>query len=299
MQIRTRFAPTPSGYLHAGNAFSFVLTWLIARQAKGRVLLRIDDLDASRKRPEYVDDIFASIDWLGLDFDEGPIGPDHFEREYSQQRRVDLYRAALERLRSDGHLFACECTRSSIKAAGGEHPDECRQRGTDFEQANAAWRIRTDESPITWIDAACWQHQSKRTIGLSGPMKDFVVRRKDQIPAYQVASLVDDIHFDVNFIVRGEDLLDSTAAQRMLASHLAYEIFLEASFVHHPILLGADGAKLSKSAGASSLRAMRELDPTGSLLYRQLSKSLKLPAEATSAKEALSMWCESDFAPGP
>lgn len=292
MQLRTRLAPTPSGFLHAGNAFSFVLTWLCARHQNGRIVLRIDDLDSTRKRPEYVADIFASIEWLGIDFDEGPSGPDDFEREYTQRLRLDLYQAALEQLESSGLVFPCACSRSSISAAGGVHPVECRGQ-TSFHQENTAWRIATDSEPIVWTDVVAPDGSPKEhSVTLSGSMVDFAVRRKDKIPAYQLASLVDDVHFAINFIVRGEDLLESTAAQRLLAKHLEYEEFLTAKFMHHSLFRNSDGSKLSKSAGASSIRAMRELDSTAEEFYRQISARLNLPQAVSSAAEALSLWNE-------
>lgn len=286
--LRTRIAPTPSGYLHLGNAFSFILTWLIARKENGSVLLRIDDLDAQRKRSEFVEDIFETLDWLGLDYDEGPVGPDEFERVYSQRCRLDLYREALDRLGGDESLFACGCTRGTVRSASdGLHPSSCRARGLSREAENVAWRVATPVgAPVEWADA----DRASRSVDLHNSMRDFVVRRKDGLPAYQLASLVDDSHFGVNYIVRGEDLLDSTAAQFHLAKLLGEARFSDTSFVHHSILYADDGTKLSKSAGASSIRAMRGRDPTPEKLYQRLSPLLGLPTPAANAKQALAMW---------
>src|SRR5690606_41399145 len=118
----TRIAPTPSGLLHLGNAWSFTLTWLAARAAGGHVWLRIDDLDAARAQDEYLEDIFASLRWLGLDWDSGPRDVADFKARYSQTLRLDRYRAAVETLKAGGHLYACTCTRSQLRGAGPIYP---------------------------------------------------------------------------------------------------------------------------------------------------------------------------------
>lgn len=286
--LRTRFAPTPSGYLHWGNAFSFVLTWLIARKHDGKILLRIDDLDASRKRPEFVEDIFRSIDWLGLDFDEGPTGPDELEKRFSQFYRRELYQEKLTQLKQSDDLFACRCTRSSIqRAEGGLHPGTCRDKKTSFESPDVAWRMATSEmTPVAWSDVDGCQ----RVVELHDTMRDVVVLKKDRTPSYQLASLVDDLHFEMNFIVRGVDLLDSTAAQRVLAKKLEQTPFLDADFLHHDLVTDEVGEKLSKSAGATSLKAMRESSAGPTEVYRRLSDLLGLDRPVGSAREALAAW---------
>jgi glutamyl-tRNA synthetase len=112
--LRTRIAPTPSGFLHAGNAVNFLITHELARAARGTLLLRIDDLDAERARPEYLDDIFRSLEWLGIDWDEGPTGPEDFLRNWSQRSRIERYSELLLGLRKGGHLYACECSRKAV-----------------------------------------------------------------------------------------------------------------------------------------------------------------------------------------
>lgn len=284
--LRTRLAPTPSGYLHKGNALSFILTWLVARSRGGKIVLRIDDLDSTRKRPEYVSDVFESLDWLGLDFDEGPTGPDEFESKYSQTHRLDAYHKALDRLSECGLLFGCECTRKTIQQAhDGKHPAECKAEATPLSH-ESAWRVGTRSDPIKWID----DDMAIRIVDLHESMRDFVVRRKDGIPAYQLASVVDDELFGINYVVRGADLLESTAAQRMLATEMGANQFLNASFLHHALLTDSLGAKLSKSAGASSLKALRDRDSTPESLFRELSIPLGLSSEVSSAAEALSAY---------
>jgi len=237
----TRITPTPSGYLHWGNAFSFVLTWLITRKSLGHVVLRIDDLDTARKRPEYIEDIFQSLDWLGLDYDEGPSGPDDFERKYSQRLRTELYAMVLDELRHRSRLFACQCSRSSIQRTPNRlHPEECQKRGLSLHGEGVAWRITTSpRNVIEWRDVGGQQ----RSVDLHRDMRDFIVRRKDTVPAYQVASLVDDLHFGINFIVRGEDLLASTAAQVFLAEQIDEYDFCQSKFLHHRLLTDDAGSQ--------------------------------------------------------
>lgn len=260
MSLLTRFAPTPSGLLHPGNAFSFLLTWALARHKNARILLRIDDLDAARARPEFVEDVFRSIEWLGLDYDTGPGGPEEFFRHYSQQLRLPLYDALLAQLQQGGHLFACTCSRTAIRAtsAEGHYPGTCRELARPLHQPDTAWRVKTPQPPLfTFPD-----------LSAEAPLHicfepDFIVRRKDGLPAYQIASLADDLHYGVNLVVRGADLLPSTAAQLFLANlpgerNAATAAFLQTEFYHHPLIEDQAGHKLSKSKGAGSLKAMRE-----------------------------------------
>lgn len=288
MSIRTRFAPTPSGLLHWGNAFSFVVTWLIARKSKGSILLRIDDLDATRKRPEFVEDIFRSLDWLGLDYDVGPSGPDDFESNFSQALRLDLYREHLRSLRDTQQVFGCACSRASIQreSKDGLHPPDCRDQQIELTTEAITWRVKTTDEPLEWED-----HDGRRqSVNLHAVMRDFVVRRKDGIPAYQLASIVDDDYFGTNFLVRGDDLLASTAAQLWLSRRMKVDHFANASFVHHRIVAGEDGSKLSKSAGAVSLQSLRKQESTPEKLYQRLSPMLALQEPVTSAVEALASW---------
>lgn len=268
---RLRLAPTPSGYLHPGNAGNFLLNWVVARSHTGaRLLLRIDDLDAERKRPEFLQDIFETLEWLGLDWDEGPVGPDDFEENWSQHHRLPMYVAALNSLREKGLLFPCVKSRRDLSPYLGHYPIEFRHQSLDFDDLEVAWRIKT---PRTWESAG---------------MEDFIVRRRDGLPAYQLASLVDDRHFGITHIVRGEDLQTSTAAQQFLAQCLGWHDFDAVSFLHHPLLLDTDGWKLSKSAGATALRTWRESGRSPAELFKTVVHWLGLPpAPLASAKELL------------
>lgn len=247
---RLRYAPTPSGFLHRGNAFNFILNHRVARRhPQGHLLLRIDDLDAERKRPEYVDDIFNVLRWLGLDWDEGPASTADFEASWSQHHRLPLYQAALEQLRTTGRVYACAKSRRDLAPFGGAYPPEFREQGLSLDAPDVAWRLATPEGFV---------------------LPDFIVRRRDGLPAYQLASVADDRHFGITAIIRGEDLRASTAAQRYLAELLGWQDFLNIEVLHHPLVTGTDGEKLSKSAGVASLKALYEADVSPDAIFRAL-----------------------------
>lgn len=275
--LRTRLAPTPSGFLHAGNGLNFALAWLLARSQGGLVRLRIDDLDAPRVRPAYIEDIFRCLEWLGLDYDEGPAGPDEQAAVYSQRHRLPRYRAGLDSLLARGALFACDCARSRLPA-GQPYDGHCRQRGL-APGPGKALRLLTPAGA-----EACWQERGQpRCLAVGRLLPDFAVWRKDDLPAYQLASLLDDLDQDVNLIVRGEDLAPSTAAQVFLARAAGWEAFGQAHFWHHPLLLDSQGRKLSKSDGAEALRSWRSGSPAR--FWRLFARWQGLPA-LDSAQEA-------------
>jgi glutamyl-Q tRNA(Asp) synthetase len=276
-KYRTRFAPTPSGYLHAGNAWSFLLTWLLARSRGGSIHLRIDDMDTARFREEYIEDIFASLEWLGLDWDSGPRNLADIRSAHSQHLRMDRYRAALKVLvdavTPDGPLvYACSCSREKVRrdslAAGrpGIYPGTCRHAGISMVQSGLAadgapaadahpLRVRLPEEAQATIDGI---NAGPIVLRPGWDMGDFVVWQRNGEPAYQLASLVDDEEYGIDLVVRGKDLLPSTGVQAWLAGHLGYGDFRRARFLHHDLILDSGGGKLSKSEGADSLRALRE-----------------------------------------
>jgi glutamyl/glutaminyl-tRNA synthetase len=233
----TRLAPTPSGYIHIGNIFNFLLNWLWAKSNGGKVLLRIDDADAERKRKEYVEDIFRVLDWLQLDWDIGPAGPDDFEKNWSQTRRTDLYNETLNELLKKEMLFACTCSRKQIC--------NCENKHIPLTQANAAWKIK-----ILNGSAVSFNDNILGTIKIT--LQPFVVKRKNGLAAYQLCSLVDDKHFQVTHIGRGEDLKEPTAMQIYIDSVLKESYLKNCIFWHHSLVNNNDGIKLSKSAGAHS-----------------------------------------------
>lgn len=253
--MKTRIAPTPSGYLHVGNGAAFVLAWQLAHVAGGKVLLRIDDLDAERARPEYVQDIFDTLHWLGVEWNEGPRSPVELDQGWSQHRRLAGYVALLEELRSGGHLYACNCSRNQVLERTGTtaYDGHCRDRAYDLSAPDMAWRLTLPEQHT--VAMRTWPDGRHRHQPLMAP--DPVVSQRNGRPAYQVASLYDDLHFGVDTIVRGVDLLPSTLIQLYMADVLGRSAFTEVVFLHHELVMGADGGKLSKSAGAESLRHWR------------------------------------------
>ena len=242
---KARLAPTPSGYLHRGNLANFLLN---ARLGEGgELLLRIDDLDRARFRPEYLEDIFRVVERLQLPVTEGPSGPEDFERNWSQRHRMSRYQEALAQLRDHPAVFACPCTRREL--AYGGHAYDCPAAGIDLDRPGVNWRVATRDLPPVVVP------DSVRAEGFHvvthSAIPEFVIRKKDGTPSYQLACVVDDLLFSVNRVGRGQDLLPSTAAQAVLADLLRYcPLFERISFVHHPLLLATDGGKLSKSAGA-------------------------------------------------
>lgn len=255
--VRSRIAPTPSGFLHAGNAMNFILTWAITRASGGRLLLRIDDLDKGRYRREYVEDIFAGLEWLGLDYDEGPRSVQELEERWSQHHRLNRYQLLLDQLRADKRLFACICSRKEIRerSKDGRYPGTCRDKNLPFDEAETAWRVSGPDHGSS-IDLVDWQ-KGIQAHPLA-ELDDFVVRQKNKLPAYQIASLADDIYYGINLIVRGQDLWNSSLSQQYLAHLLHQQDFYNCNFFHHALIRNQDGEKMSKSAGADALRSWRE-----------------------------------------
>lgn len=252
--ILSRLAPTPSGYLHTGNAYNFLLNWLAARSTNGRVLLRIDDLDAARVRDEYLDDIFRTLEWLGLDWDIGPTGTDDFKKNWSQTLRAAEYAQTLQCLTEKNALFACTCSRKMLGDAP-VYPRVCNAKNIPLDTPDVAWRLHIDETARTVFEDLESGHIIFETGQKTGCA---VLRRRDGVAAYHIASLTDDLTFGINYIARGMDLLPSTALQLHIASQLDAQPFLQTRFLHHGLVETADGRKLSKSAGDTSLNALRE-----------------------------------------
>lgn len=247
---KTRIAPTPSGYLHLGNILSFSVTAYLAEKTGARVLLRIDDLDTARVRPEYVRDIFTSLRYLGIPWDEGPEDFGAYEARYSKTRRLDRYREALEKLKDAGAVYGCRCSRTCYSP---EH--SCPTAHIPLNTPLISWRLFTDlaiQFPFPRMEGP------PTMVSLPDSMKDFIVRKKDGMPSYQFASVMDDDDFGVDLVVRGADLYDSSLAQYYLSRLLDGSTFRQATCLHHP-LLKADpgGGKLSKSSGATSVQYLR------------------------------------------
>ncbi len=283
-RVRSRIAPTPSGLLHLGNALNFVLTWVATRAVNGTLRLRIDDADRGRCRQEFVEDILRQLGWLGLDWDEGPSGVADFFRRHSQLHRLDRYRRVLRRLQEEGAVYPCSCSRRQIRqrSSTGLYPGTCRLRPPPTEGGSRfAWRVALPQE--------CWVAVDGVRLALPQAMGDFVLWRKDDLPAYQLASLVDDLDHRISFVVRGEDLLPSSAAQLFLARLLGEDggVFCSAAFFHHPLITGPANEKLSKSKGALTLAAMRQAGAGPEAVYRLAASFLDLPLAAASGPASL------------
>lgn len=279
MQVRSRIAPTPSGYLHLGNAFDFLLAWLLTGRANGHLLLRIDDLDGPRVRDTFIQDIFDTLAWLKLDFEEGPRSISDLKDQWSQQLRISRYENLLEQLVQTGRIYACRCSRKDL-AQSGAAGCTCAGQHYSLNEKEVAWRFKTSmEDDVILHDLKL----GSKKVNVHACQPNFVVRRKEGWPAYHIASLSDDEAWQMNLIVRGQDLWESSAVQMLLAQCLDMVYFTKANFYHHPLLLSSAGAKLSKSEGAGSLKEMRQQGITSAEVYRQFCIWTGLPELADDA----------------
>lgn len=276
---RGRFAPSPTGELHLGCAATAIVTWLAARQAGGRLVLRVEDIDTPRVVPGSVDRQLDDLRWLGLDWDEGPeaggaYGP------YTQSERFGLYEEALQRLAADGLLYYCDCSRAEITRVataphageeGSRYPGFCRDHGLETRtwKRPPAVRLRVPDGDVTVRDRFHGEVRQNvaRTVG------DFVLKRGDGIYSYQLAVVVDDLAMEVTEAVRGADLLGSTPRQALLAELLGGR---PPSFAHGPLVVGADGVRLAKRTRGVPLRDHREAGQRPSRVVAALARTLGL-----------------------
>ena len=336
-KITSRIAPTPSGFLHVGNVYNFLLTYLFTRAFGGKLYLRIDDYDLPRYRRQYVENIFRVLDMLGIDFDGGPSGVGEFETKFSSKFRLGAYTNALKKIEQKGVCYACECSHSMKNSfKNGIYMRVCAEKNLKFKKDETAMRLSTIDGAQILVgqilinfDALgrgsggeaslagrlCGNEQTTQngtanglknsanlcdsdgekpggekfnlsaagnlsesflnsanldvlnltdettfetekfsqtqSVNLAQILGDFVVWKKDDTPAYNLASLVDDEILGVNLLVRGEDLLACSAAQKYEAQILGYD-FAGANFIHHG-LLAHGGKKLSKSSRAPAV----------------------------------------------
>ncbi len=272
--MRTRIAPTPSGFLHLGNAFSFLLTWLLARSQNGTILLRIDDLDTDRCRTQYLDDIFQTLEWLQIDYDEGASGTADFLKNFSQTLFLEKYNNLINSLLEKKELFFCPCSRSLLKLqnAQGLHRGICNfpitsQSSDEQGLLQTAFALRIQVAETDLIKFGDWNGR-KQELNLAETVGDFVVKRRDSLPSYQIVSLVEDVEKKIDFIVRGEDLIGSTAMQLFLAQKLDFQSFTQTKFLHHKLIKDETGNKLSKSAGSTSIKYLRENGAKPAQIYQ-------------------------------
>ena len=288
-----RFAPSPSGRIHLGNMLCSLLAWLSARQKGGKVVLRIEDLDTARCKRPYAQQMIDDLLWLGLDWDEGP-GVGGPEEPYWQSERTALYERALETLREKELVYPCFCTRSELHAASAPHRSDgqtvyagtCRTL-TAQEQAEKALR----RSPAMRLVAPdeIWRftdgHMGEYEENLAADCGDFLLRRSDGMFAYQLAVVVDDAAMGVTEVVRGSDLLSSTPRQLYLYDLLGLKA---PEFYHFPLLLDAQGRRLSKRNADAGLDELRgKLTPEEILGRLAFLGGFNPGAEAKSAQQLL------------
>lgn len=261
-QVRGRFAPSPSGRMHLGNVCCALLAYLAARSAGGEFVLRMEDLDTARCRPPYGAWMLDDLAWLGLTWDEGPdrggpYGP------YTQSQCGGLYDEAIQRLSERGLTYPCFCSRAGLLAAQAPHAGEgeipydgrCSRMSQEeirrlAERKRPSLRLRVEPEPVAFIDGL----QGPQRSALPSTCGDFVVRRADGLAAYQLAVVVDDGRMGVTQVVRGRDLLASTARQLYLYRLLGYE---PPAFFHIPLLVAPDGRRLSKRERDLDMGALR------------------------------------------
>lgn len=258
---KTRIAPTPSGFLHLGNVLSFSITAGLAKKHGTKILLRIDDLDQARANDQYLQDIFDTLNFLEIPWDEGPRNVNEFKNAYSQVHRMALYNDTLEDLRARGRIFACTCSRQQLR---GNATCNCFDKKISLNEKDASWRLITNNQ--TELSIKDYSGQINQAL-LPNDMHNFIVRRKDGLPSYQLASVVDDLYYDVDLIIRGQDLWPSTLAQHELANTPEKSDFHDITFYHHPLLMETGGQKLSKSDGATSVKYLREQGKSQTDIY--------------------------------
>lgn len=268
--IVTRFAPSPNGPLHLGHAYAAIMAHDLARSRGGETLLRIEDIDGARSRPEWIAEHIADLEWLGLTWDRAPV---------HQSRRLESYREAGERLKAMGLLYPCQCTRAEIAEAamrmgpdGPVYPGTCRGRGIDPE--GAAWRLDVAAAlartgPLEWTDESAGPQRAEPEC-----FGDVVLLRKDLPASYHLAATLDDATDGVTLVTRGLDLLAATHVHRLLQALLGLPVPV---WHHHPLLVEPDGRKLAKRRGSPSLADRRRAGEDGRALAAALRDGV-LPA---------------------
>ncbi|MEX0875884.1 MAG: glutamate--tRNA ligase family protein, partial [Phycisphaerales bacterium] len=259
----TRLAPSPTGGLHLGNAFAFLINWAMARKHGWRIVLRIEDLDRSRVKPGGTRSTIRTLEWLGLDWDSGPT---------TQADDSTRYRQAMQTLAEHGLVYPCRLTRSQIQeAASAPHPPQSPADGPphetrfdpalrpslrpdSFNDTGANWRFVVEPGETGFID----RHMGPQRFDIDAISGDFVVWTKRAAPSYQLAVVVDDALAGVNRVVRGNDLLDSAARQLLL--YRALSLGPEPEYFHLPLIRGPDGHRLAKRHGDTRIESLANRD---------------------------------------
>jgi glutamyl-tRNA synthetase len=269
LAIRGRFAPSPTGEMHLGNARTALLAWLQMRELGGQFVLRLEDLDFGRVRPGSDDLILQDLVWLGLDWDEGwDIGGKF--APYRQTERLELYETAAAKLET----YPCTCTRAEVllSASASHNETESRYPGTCLSgvthpERPSALRWRVPNKMVGFWDLA----KGKISENVNTNVGDIVIRRNDGVWAYQLVCAVDDLEMQISHVLRGDDLLSSTARQILLIDSLNG---VTAIYAHVPLMTDYHGERLAKRGGAPSLKALRESGIQPSEIVRDLAASL-------------------------
>ncbi|MCB9848604.1 MAG: tRNA glutamyl-Q(34) synthetase GluQRS [Phycisphaeraceae bacterium] len=284
----TRLAPSPTGALHLGNARTFLINWAMARQQGWRIVLRIEDLDTPRVKPETVAGTIDLLRWLGMDWDEGP---------YLQSEDLPRHLEAMRELAAGGHVFPSELTRRQIAEAAsaphdGDGPSESRFGAElrppviprEFDDPGTSWRFITEDVAIEFDDGFA----GRRSVNPAQSVGDFVVWTKNGAPAYQLAVVVDDAAQGVSRIVRGDDLLDSTARQILLQRALG--ISPRPRCWHLPLVLGPDGRRLAKRHGDTRLDHYRSRGVAPERVIGLVASWCGMPARQTMSAGEFASW---------
>jgi glutamyl-tRNA synthetase len=274
--VRTRFAPSPTGDLHLGGAWTALASWVLARRAGGTHVLRVEDIDTPRVVAGSQARIEADLVWLGLDWDEGPV---------LQSARGPVYEAAIAALDAQGLIYACDCSRAEIaRAASAPHPGEdavypgtCRglDPGRPMKRAPSL-RVRVPDEEVAYEDGVA----GRVAQNLAREVGDFVVRRGDGVFAYQLAVVVDDLAMGVTDVVRGADLVSSTPRQVWLARGLGGA---PPRYAHVPLVVAADGARLEKRTPRATVGELRAAGFTAERIVGELAYGLGLAPTAAPA----------------
>ena len=272
-EMITRLAPSPTGALQRGNARTFLVNWLLARQNNSEILLRIEDLDGPRIKRDAVNELMEDLRWLGLDYDRGPI---------YQSSRTGEYVAAIEKLLRDGAAYPCVCSRKEVETAASAphaedgstiYPGTCRGRFATMAEAQAfsgrpaAIRFFASDKIVRWNDGFA----GEQSYNVARQLGDFVIAKADGTAAYQLAVVVDDAASNVTHVVRGDDLLDSTPRQMLVYQALGMERKIPTYF-HLPLVVGPDGRRLAKRHGDTRLASYRERGVPASRILGLLAK---------------------------
>ncbi len=266
MTVRVRFAPSPTGTLHVGTARTALFNWLFARHNDGVFIVRIEDTDKERSKPEFLDDILDSLRWLGLDWDEGPeIGGEY--GPYFQSQRGDIYREAIQKVMDDDNAYYCYCTPEELnaereKARAEKRPfrydGRCRKLSEEQVEAyRAEGRVPAIRFAMPKEGLVAFDDMIRGRVEFEAKeLDDLIIARPDGSPTYNFVCAVDDQAMAITHVIRGEDHISNTPKQMMMAEALGAESPI---FCHMPMILGSDKAKLSKRHGATSVDEYREL----------------------------------------